>query len=307
MNQIRAMRVFLRVAELGSLTAASADLGYSHGMASSILSELESYLGVRLLERTTRGARLTEEGAIYAERARGILAQIEALEDDVGGAEKIPRGTLRVQIPPGLLRLVVAPELPGFFAEYPEVRLELMARNVVPDFVGDRLDAAVFVGDLPDSAMVARNVGLVPLITLAAPGYLARRGAPETPADLAAHDTVGVMASATGRASPWTFRKGDATERFTPLGPLIVEEVGAAVTAATGGIGIVQLASYLAYNEVRSGRLVPVLDDWRPGAFDVRLVLPPGGLRPRKLRVFEDFLVAASERFRARWGIRDIR
>ena len=90
MNQIRAMRVFLRVAELGSLTAASADLGYSHGMASSILSELETYLGVRLQDRTTRGARLTEEGAIYAERARGILARIEALEDEVGGAEKSP-------------------------------------------------------------------------------------------------------------------------------------------------------------------------------------------------------------------------
>lgn len=307
MNQIRAMRVFLRVAELGSLTAASADLGYSHGMASAILNDLESYLGVRLLERTTRGARLTEEGALYADRARGILTQIEALEDEVGSTERRPRGTLRVQIPPGLLRLVVAPELPGFFADYPEIRLELMARNVIPDFVGDRLDAAVFVGDLPDSALVARTVGHVPLITLAAPEYLARRGTPATPADLAAHDTIGVMASATGRASPWSFQKGGAFERFAPSGPLIVEEVGAAVTAASGGIGIVQLASYLAFNEVRSGRLVPVLDDWRPGAFEVRLVLPPGGLRPRKLRVFEDFLVAAGQRFRARWGVGDVR
>lgn len=307
MNQIRAMRVFLRVSELGSLSAASADLGYSHGMASSILNELETYLGVRLLERTTRAARLTEEGALYARRAREILAQIEALEDEVGASEKRPRGVLRVQIPPGLLRLVVAPDLPRFFADWPEVHLELLARNDVPDFVADRLDAAVFVGELPDSALVARKVGQVPLITLAAPDYLARRGTPGTPADLKDHDTVGVMASATGRASPWSFEKDGVSERFVPSGPLVVEEVGAAVTAATGGLGIVQLASYLAFGEVRSGRLVPVLDDWRPGAFEVRLVLPPGGLRPRKLRAFEDFLVGASQRFRKRWGIREIR
>ena len=127
------MRVFLRVADLGSLTAASADLGYSRGMASTILNELETYLGVRLLERTTRAARLTEEGVLYAERARAILADIEALEDEVGASETRPRGHLRVQVPPGLLRIVVAPALPQFFADYPDVTLELLSRNRIPD------------------------------------------------------------------------------------------------------------------------------------------------------------------------------
>lgn len=306
MNQICAMRVFLRVAELGSLTAASADLGYSHGMASAILRDLETYLGVRLLERTTRATRLTEEGVLYAERARAILAEIEALEDEVGAAERKPRGRLRVQIPPGLLRLVVAPELPRLFEAHPEVTLDLTSRNMIPDFVGDRLDAAVYVGDLPDSTLVSRTVGHIPLITLAAQDYLERCGTPVTPEDLARHDTIGVMAAATGRASPWSFRKGDQTRRFIPKGRLAVEEVGAAVTAAAGGLGIVQLASYQVYNEVRSGKLVQVLEDWRPDAFEVRLLMPSGRLRPRKLRVFEDFLIDTGKRFRERWRVRRI-
>ena len=306
MNQIRAMRVFLRVAELGSLTAASADLGYSRGMASAILNELEAYLGVRLLERTTRATRLTEEGALYAERARAILAEIEALEDEVGAAEKMPRGHLRVQMPPGLLRIVVAPELPRFFTEYPDVSLELLSRNRVPDFVGDRLDAAVFVGELPDSALISRGLGRIPLLTLAAPTYLERRGIPAAPADLSGHETIGILSSQTGRPSPWSFRNGGTTETFHPAGTLAIENADAAVVAAAGGLGIVQIASYLVFGEVKSGRLVTVLDNWRPAAFEARLLMPTGRLRPRKLRVFETFLIEAGKCFRDRWQIRDV-
>ncbi|WP_413718591.1 LysR substrate-binding domain-containing protein [Silicimonas sp. MF1-12-2] len=306
MNQIRAMRVFLRVAELGSLTAASADLGYSRGMASTILNELETYLGVRLLERTTRAARLTEEGVLYAERARAILADIEALEDEVGASETRPRGRLRVQIPPGLLRIVVAPELPRFFADYPDVTLELLSRNRIPDFVGDRLDAAVFVGDLPDSALISRGLGRIPLLTLASPAYLERHGTPSCPADLARHRTIGILSAQTGQTSPWSFRNDQTTETFHPAGALAIENADAAVAAASGSLGIVQIASYLVYGEVKSGRLVPVLDDWRPTAFEARLLLPPGRLRPRKLRVFEAFLIDAGKRFRERWGIADV-
>ena len=306
MNQVRAMRVFLRVAELGSLTAASADLGYSRGMASTILNELEAYLGVRLLERTTRATRLTEEGMLYAERARAILADIEALEDEVGASETTPKGHLRVQVPPGLLRIVVAPALPGFFADYPDVTLELLSRNRIPDFIGDRLDAAVFVGDVPDSTLVSRGLGRIPLLTLAAPAYLARHGAPSCPADLDRHQTIAILSSQTGQASPWSFRNGRVAETFHPRGALATENADAAVAAAAGGLGIVQIASYLVYGDVVSGRLVPVLDDWRPAAFEARLLLPPGRLRPRKLRVFEAFLIDAGKRFSKRWGIDDM-
>lgn len=306
MNQIRAMRVFIRVAELGSLTAASKDLGYSRGMASTILAELESYLGVRLLERNTRAARLTDEGALYAERARTILTEIEALEDEVGAAEKAAAGHLRIQVPPGLLRLVIAPDLPRFFADHPKITLDLLSRNTVPDFVGDRLDAAIFVGDLPDSRLVSRTVAHIPLLTLGAPDYLSRRGIPKAPSDLAGHDCIGILSSATDRRSDWSFGNSREILRITPAGSLALENADAAVAAAVGGLGLIQIASYLVYREVTSGKLVPVLDDWRPPAFDARLVLPPGRLRPRKLKVFENFLIDTGQRFRDRWNIREI-
>ena len=305
MNQVRAMRVFLRVAELGSLTAGSEDLGYSRGMASSILAELETYLGVRLLERTTRALRLTDEGALYAERARTILAEIEALEDEVGAAETEAAGHLRLQIPPGILRLVIAPDLPHFFARHPKITLDILSRNTPPDFVTDRLDAAVFVGALPDSTLVSRTVAHIPLMTLAAPAYLERRGTPLTPGDLAGHDTIGILSSATGRRAEWVFARSGETRRLLPEGPLALENADAAVVAAVGGLGLIQIASYLVWREVTSGKLVPVLDDWRAPAFEARLVLPPGHHRPRKIRAFETFLVETGQRFRTRWNIRD--
>jgi LysR family transcriptional regulator for bpeEF and oprC len=306
MNQIRAMRVFLRVAELGSLTAASADLGYSRGMASSILNELEAYLGVRLVERTTRATRLTAEGAHYADRARDILAQIEALEDEVGGSEKEPVGHLRVQIPPGLLRVVLAAELPDFFRRYSGITLEILSRNALPDFMADRLDAAVFVGDMPDSSLVSRRLSLMPLITVAAPGYLARNATPATPDDLTGHALISLISSRTGLPIRWRYGRGAAAVELSPAPRLAVESADTAIAAAVGGIGIMQVTSYLVWSHVREGRLVPILDDWRPASAEARLVMPPGRHRPKKLKAFEDFLVEAGRRFRKKWRITDV-
>lgn len=306
MNHVRAMRIFVRVAELGSLTAASQDLGYTRGMASAIVKELETHLGTRLLERTTRAIRLTDAGLQYAERARTILAEIDTLEDEIGASEKTPAGHLRIQIPAGLARLVVAPELPRFFQTYPGITLDILSRNAVPDFVADRLDAALFVGDLPDSNFRTRTVGRIPILTLAAPEYLAQRGTPETPADLAAHDTIGIISTVTGRTVDWLFRQGKSTIRVHPEGHLAIENAEAAVVAASAGLGLVQVASYLVYRDVRAQRLVPVLTACQPPAPEIRLLAPASALKPRKLRVFEDFLVDTGKRFRRTWNIRKV-
>ena len=156
MDQLRAMRVFLRVAERGSLSAASTDMGLARGAASAIVAELERYLGVQLIERTTRSLRLTDDGLYYRDRARAIVAEVESLEDEVGSAERQPRGRLCVQIPAGLARLVVAPALPRFIEAFPDIRLEIFTRNAVPDFVGEEIDAAVVVGQVPVLDIVAR-------------------------------------------------------------------------------------------------------------------------------------------------------
>lgn len=305
MDHLRAMRLFLRVAELGSLTAASTDLGLARGAASAIVADLERYLGVQLLERTTRKIRLTEEGSRYIERARGILDDIADLEDEVGQAERRPHGLLRVQIPPGLTRIVVAPAMPGFIARYPDIEVQILSRSDLPDFVGLRLDAALVVGPMPELDVVSRSLGHLPALTVAAPAYLERRGLPQGPADIAGHSCIRTISTATGNPVGWRFRENGKDTRIMVPGPLAFESPEAAVAAARRGGGILQIGSYLVYDDIRAGTLVSVLDDYRPEGPTLQIVHPRHRRKPKRLKMFEDFLVELNQRFRTRWHIRD--
>ncbi|MCW3782806.1 LysR substrate-binding domain-containing protein [Defluviimonas salinarum] len=305
MDHLRAMRLFLRVAELGSLSAASTDLGYARGAASTIVAELERHLGVQLLERTTRRMRLTEDGARYLDRARRILAEVEELEDDIGAAERSPRGRLCVQMPPGIARIIVAPALPGFLAAHPEMELEILVRSDMPDFVGMRLDAAVILGPPPERDVVARPVTRLPMITVAAPAYLERAGVPKHPDDLARHACLPRLPRDATPPPPWHFRIGGRDVTIPVRGPLLFDSVEPAIAAARHGAGLLQLASYLVYSDIRAGRLVTVLDAFRPAGLPVHIVHPRHRLKPRKLRVFEDFLIGLDRGFRRQWNIRD--
>ncbi|WP_322989710.1 LysR family transcriptional regulator [Hoeflea sp.] len=307
MDQIRAMKVFLRVAERGSLTAASLDLGLSRGGASSVLTELERYLGVQLIERTTRSLRLTEDGQYYLDKARAITEAVENLEDEVGSAERQPRGRLRVQIPAGLTTLALAPALPAFLAAYPQVDLEILSRDGVPDFVGAQIDAAVLIGALPAIDIVARPLGRIPLMTVAAPHYLATHGSPASAADLAQHQCIPIISSISGRVVPWRFRIEGEVTTVPVHGRVAFETAAAAVVAAKRGAGIIQLASYLVYHEVRAGSLVAVLDAVRPGSNEMFLVHPRHRLKPKKLKVFEKFLIELNPKTREKWGVRQDR
>ncbi|AKI01279.1 transcriptional regulator, LysR family [Hoeflea sp. IMCC20628] len=306
MDQIRAMKVFLRVAERGSLTAASLDLGLSRGGASAIITELEKYLGVQLIERTTRSLRLTEDGQFYLDRARSITEAVTNLENEVGRAERQPRGRLRVQIPAGLAALALAPAVSDFLADYPLVDLEILSRDGVPDFVGDQIDAAVLIGALPAIDIVARPLGRIPLRTVAAPRYLEAQGTPDSAADLAQHCCIPIISSISGRTVPWRFRIDDEETSVPVHGRVAFETAAAAVIAAKCGVGIIQLASYLVFKEVRAGNLVPVLDQIRPGSSEMFLAHPRHRLKPKKLKVFEQFLIELNPRTRAKWGVRQV-
>lgn len=305
MDHLRAMRLFLRVSELGSLTAASTDLGLARGAASAIVADLERYLGVQLLERTTRKIRLTEEGSRYIERARGILDDIADLEDEVGQAERRPHGLLRVQIPPGITRVVVAPALPRFVAQYPEIEVQILSRSDLPDFVGLRLDAALVVGPMPELDVVSRSLGHLPALTVAAPTYLETRGVPQAPCDIDAHSCIRTISTATGNPVVWRFRQDGKDMRMAVPGPLAFESPEAAVAAARRGGGILQIASYLVYDDIRAGTLVTVLDDYRPEGPTLQIVHPRHRRKPRRLKLFEDFLADLNQRVRTRWNIRD--
>ena len=307
MDHIRAMRVFVRVAERGSLSGASDELGYARGAASNILKDLEQYMGVQLLERTTRKIRLTEEGRIYVERARAILADITDLEEEIGAAERRPRGRLRIQIPPGLTRRVVAPALPGFARDYPGIELEILSRSDLPDFVGLRLDAAVVVGSLPDLDIVARSLGHLPVLTVAAPAYLEARGTPRVPADLAGHDCLRAISTATGNPVDWRFRENERDVRMAVRGSLAFESPDAAVAAVRQGGGILQIGSYLVHDDIVSGRLLTVLDGFRPEGSAIHIVHPRHRRKPLRLKAFEDFLSDLNLHVRKAWNLRDTR
>ncbi len=304
MDQIRAMRFFIRSAERGSLTAASEDFGYARGAASAIVSELERFLGVQLFERTTRKLRLTEDGEHYLKRAREIVSEIDGLNDEIGSAEKLPRGHLRVQVPAGLARLVIAPAISRFLAAYPQVTIDVLSRNGFPDFVGDRIDVAVLVGEPPMLDVVARPVGGIPVMTVAAPGYLASMGKPDNVDALSEHKCIGMLSSVSGLPVAWRFRSAGQVIDFSPECKLAFDEAGAAVAAAVRGIGIIQIASYLVYDEVRGGRLVAILEDFRPPAYQMYIIHPKHPRKPRKLRVFEDFIIDLNAQTRRRWGVK---
>lgn len=306
MDQLRAMMVYRRVADRGSFTAASADLGLARGAASAIVAQLEKRLGVQLIERTTRQLRLTEDGQHFLERASQILDELRELEEEVGSAERHPRGRLRVQMPPGLARLIVAPALPEFYAAYPDVKLELLTRNGVPDFVGGNIDAAIVLGDLPELDISTRTIGRIPSITVAAPAYLAERGSPATPDDLINHECIGLLSTGPVALLPWRFSLPDGDLWYPIDGRLAFEGSDPAVVAAVRGLGILQLASYLVFEQVRGGKLVTILDTFRPKAQNLSIVHPRHRLKPRKLRVFEEFLARLEPATRNRWGVEQI-
>ena len=304
MDHLRAMRLFLRIADLGTLTAASTDLGYARGAASATLAELESYLGVQLVERTTRRLRITEDGLLYLDRARRILAEIEDMEAEIGSAERAVRGTLRVQLPAGIARLI-APDLPDFMAEHPGLSLEILSRNELPDFVGQGLDAAVYVGEVPDLDLVARPIGRLPMLTVATPEYLARHGTPRRVEDLKNHQCIGFRSSRSGEQMAWRFRVNGQEVSFVPVSRLTFEAADAARAAIFGHGGLMQIGSYIVYRQIRNGTLVSVLDDCRAAGGMAHLLHPRHRHKPRKLKVFEDFLLRQNRDFRRRWNIRD--
>jgi DNA-binding transcriptional LysR family regulator len=288
-NRSGEMEVFTRVVELGGFSAAARELGLTPSGASRLVSRLEARLNSRLVNRSTRKLQLTPEGEAFYERAVRILSDLSDAEREAA-AGACPRGLLRVNCNVPFGRLHVTPALPRFLDMYPEVTVDLVLSDTVVDLMDERADVAVRVGRLRDSTLVARRLGGSRMAAVASPAYLARHGAPETPADLARHRGIG-----------WTFRRDTELWRFRvdgvvqTLSPPIAVRAGDGDTArelAAGGAGIARLSLFQVKDDINAGRLVPVLEDFNPG--DVQdmqaIYLGQGGPLPARVRVFVDFL-----------------
>ncbi|TFW25534.1 LysR family transcriptional regulator [Massilia arenosa] len=283
MDKLRSMEVLVQVADAGSFTAAGAVLRLSPAMVSRIVAELEQALGVQLVTRSTRSLALTEAGRRYTARCRAILEEVRAADGDAEREREIPRGTLRLSAPPAFGSECLAPALADYLARYPDVNVELDLSNRLVDLVEEGFDAAIRIGPLRDSSLVARPLQPYGMVLAAAPAYLARRGVPQTPADLAQHDCLEF--THWRREVQWNL-DGAAGGPPLPVSRLRANHGQALVRAAVAGVGIVMQPELVLAEELAAGHLVPVLAEFAPAARPLHLVYPRdrlGGARQASL------------------------
>jgi DNA-binding transcriptional LysR family regulator len=287
MDRLEAMSTFLAVVEAGSLSAASRRLNTPLATVSRKISELESRLRTKLFDRTTHKLVLTGAGSSYVDACKRILAEVGEAERAASGEYVAPTGELTMTAPVGIGRIYLIPILADFFKAYPEIDASLIMTNRVLNLQQEQIDVGVRLGALPDSSIIAIRVGTVRRVLCASPSYLAVRGTPRTPDDLAGHDCV----TFAGSVSPdvWTFVR-DKTNVAVPVhGRLVVDTVEAARDAACAGIGIASGFSYYAKTALERGALTTLLDEFQPAPLPVHLVYTANRFLPIKVRAFLDF------------------
>lgn len=291
MDQLFCMRVFTRVAELGSFARASEDLGIGRSAATQALGRLEKHLGVRLLHRTTRTLSLTEDGHTFYQSCVRILGELAETEDSLSRARVSPRGRLRVSTPHSFVHLHFFPELPRFLARHAELEVEVFLTDRAVDLVEEGIDCAVRAVEIrPDAPLIARRISTVRWITCASPAYLAARGAPARIADLEAHNCIRFISQSTGRTVDWRFEEGGEARSLEPRGNLGVTSLEAAAFAAQRGVGIAQIPDALALPGIRAGELRPLLLECAAFAPPLHLVYPSNRYLSAKVRAFGDFV-----------------
>jgi DNA-binding transcriptional LysR family regulator len=294
MDRLEELAVLIAVVDHGSLAAAARRLRRSPPAVTRALAALEDRAGVRLVERTTRRLAATGAGRAVAERARGILADYDGAV--TGLADAPLRGLLRVTAPLQFGRRHVAPLVIAFLDAFPEMQVDLVLNDRNVDLIEEGIDVALRIGPLADSGLLARRVGEVRRILVASPAYLARRGTPKTPADLADHDTI----FGSARSEPLEWRFGSARRasvvRLSPR--LMVNEVEARLVAVRAGQGIARVLSYQVSEELEAGSLARLLAAHEPPALPVHLVAASRGHRAPKVQAFLDFAATALGKLR---------
>ncbi|RAU23273.1 LysR family transcriptional regulator [Paramagnetospirillum kuznetsovii] len=282
------LQAFVKVAETGSFSEAARRLGLSKSMISRQVSALEADLGVRLLHRTTRSLSPTEAGRAYLERCQRILADLEEANLQVSHLQAVPRGKLRVSAPLSFGIGHLAAALPGFLERYPEIELDMNMTDRHVDLVEEGWDVAVRIGRLADSSLIARRLAPVRRLAAASPSYLAKRGIPLVPQDLTRHDclTHGVMV-----AAEWRFTDADGQGYEVAVGGRFHADNGDVLRVmALAGLGITMLPSFFMGDDIRAGRLVPVLEGFVPLDATLNAVYPHSRHLSPKVRAFVDYL-----------------
>jgi DNA-binding transcriptional LysR family regulator len=287
---MQGLSVFTRVAESGSFSRAGRELGLSQPSVSRMVGELEARLGVTLLLRTTRRITVTDAGALFLDRAREILSQIEDAEDAARGLDSL-RGLIRLAIPVVYGTREIIPRLPKFLQMHALLRVEMSVVDARQDLVAEGADVAIRLGELDDSAFGARKLVTLQRMLVAAPAYLKARGTPKTPADLASHDCIFGPGNF-GKAS-WSFNRDGTEVSVAVRGRIHTDSGPGAFASVMAGLGVAMVSTVMAGAEVKAGALVPLLRGYKLSPVDVHAVFP-GGPRPSaKVRALVDYLAEA--------------
>ncbi|MEH3022543.1 MAG: LysR family transcriptional regulator [Pseudomonas oryzihabitans] len=283
------MSVFMQVVEAGSLSAAARALGLTPSAVSRSLARTEQRLGTRLLLRTTRAITLTAEGEAYLRAARRILADLAEVEEAIAD-QGVPRGRLRVSAALGHGRMTIVPLVAQFSARYPQIVVDLALGDEVVDILAGQADVAIRFGQLADSPLTARPLGITGQVVVASPAYLARHGTPRVPEDLLRHNCLRFNFR---RAEPdWPFRRDGQVFSLKIAGNIECNSGEALAQLAREGAGIARIGEFSVADDLRSGALVALLDAWNPGDQEpIHAVFVGGSAMPARVRLFVDFLV----------------
>lgn len=282
------LALFLRVAALGSFAAAAEGTTMTASGISKALTRMEDRLGVTLLQRSTRRLALTTEGETLLTEGRSVLDALERLEAEATATRGRPRGLVRVSVGSALAQYRIIPRLAQFRESFPDVEIDLQVTDRRVDLVGERIDVAIRTGPLVDSGLMVRKLRSARRLIAASPGYLARRGAPVAPEDLAGHECLTL--SGHDRLARWPFRTRDGMQALAVRGAMTADNAEALRTMAIAGLGVVRLADFVLEDAVEDGRLVEVLADRHADEpLPIAALTPPGRSRLPRVRAFLDF------------------
>jgi DNA-binding transcriptional LysR family regulator len=291
MDHLQAIRIFARVVETGGFSKAAASLQMPNATVSKWVQSLEVHLGVKLLERSTRKVSVTTDGSAYYERTRHLLAELDDVEATLGRSQANPRGWLRVDTGGAVASQLLIPALPQFRARYPDIRVQLSVTDRTADLVAENIDCAIrTTADDPD--LVTQPIGQLVWTTCASPDFLAKRGTPKHPNDIAKWKlpVAGYFSATSGQTQALRFHRGaDRIVLDTVHCDVLVSESNAHLATALAGLGIVQTLDFMLRASVAQGQLVPILDKWRPDPVQVYLAYPPSRRYSTKVRVFADW------------------
>ena len=291
MDQLAAMRAYVRVVEAGTFTRAARSLAMPKPTVSKLIRTLEAHLRTKLLNRTTRRVTVTPDGAAYYERVVRLIADLDELDGSMTLSQASPKGRLRVDMSGALAMQVVIPALNEFYERYPDIQIDLGATDRPVDLVAENVDCVVRGGELTDQSLIARRIGEMHMITCAAPSYLSRYGEPAHPTELEnGHRVVSYFSAGSGRTYPLTFVRGE--ERHEMRGPsfIAVNDGNAYVSAALAGLGVVQAPVFMVHEHIASGALRTVLPQWDTETIPLHVVYPPNRHLSNRLRVFVDWI-----------------